>query len=140
MCRSFVCFFGNLLFARSIFRQSKNAPRRLPPRKFHQKREKRSVAKMKVQVVTINSVQKSSKSELSSWGKRLLKVSLSRAEVTWPFPSPHMRKKKPREGIHRFHVTTTRDYKTLNGRLLHEDSSDFDDFWTELIVMTRSII
>ena len=59
-------FFGNFSFARSIFRQSKNAPRRLPPRKFHQKREKRSVAKMKVQVVTINSVQKSSKSELSS--------------------------------------------------------------------------
>ena len=26
--------------------------------------------------------------------------------------------------------------KTLNGRLPHEDSSDFDDFWTELIVMT----
>ena len=59
-------FFGNFSFARSIFRQSKNAPRRLPPRKFHQKREKRSVAKMKVQVLTINSVQKSSKSELSS--------------------------------------------------------------------------
>ena len=30
--------------------------------------------------------------------------------------------------------------KTLNGRLPHEDSSDFDDFWTELIVMTWSII
>ena len=59
-------FFGKFSFARSVFRQSKNAPRRLPPRKFHQKREKRSVAKMKVQVVTINSVQKSSKSELSS--------------------------------------------------------------------------
>ena len=26
--------------------------------------------------------------------------------------------------------------KTLNGRLSHEDSSDFDDFWTELIVVT----
>ena len=59
-------FFGNFSFARSIFRQSKNAPRRPPPQKFHQKREKRSVAKMKVQVVAINSVQKSSKSELSS--------------------------------------------------------------------------
>ena len=30
--------------------------------------------------------------------------------------------------------------KTLNGRLPHEDSSDFDDFWTELIVITWSII
>ena len=30
--------------------------------------------------------------------------------------------------------------KTLNGRLPLEDSSDFDDFWTELILMTRSII
>ena len=29
------------------------------------------------------------------------------------------------------------DYdETLNGRLPPEDSSDFDDFWTELIVMT----
>ena len=59
-------FFGNFSFARSVFRQSKNAPRCPPPQKFHKKREKRSVAKMKVQVVTINSVQKSSKSELSS--------------------------------------------------------------------------
>ena len=30
--------------------------------------------------------------------------------------------------------------KTLNGRLPLEDSSDFDDFWTEFIVMTRSFI
>ena len=30
--------------------------------------------------------------------------------------------------------------KTLNGRLPLEDSSDFDDFWTELILMTRSIV
>ena len=30
--------------------------------------------------------------------------------------------------------------KTLNRRLPLEDSSDFDDFWTELIVMTWSII
>ena len=26
--------------------------------------------------------------------------------------------------------------ETLNGRLPPEDSSDFDDYWTELIVMT----
>ena len=26
--------------------------------------------------------------------------------------------------------------ETLNGRLPPEDSSEFDDFWTELIVMT----
>ena len=26
--------------------------------------------------------------------------------------------------------------KALNGRLPHEDSSDFDDSWTELIVVT----
>ena len=30
--------------------------------------------------------------------------------------------------------------KTLNGRLPLEDSSDFDDSWTELIVTTRSFI
>ena len=30
--------------------------------------------------------------------------------------------------------------KTLKGRFPLEDSSDFDDFWTELILMTRSII
>ena len=28
---------------------------------------------------------------------------LSRAEVTWPFPSPHRRKKKPPEGTHCYH-------------------------------------
>ena len=38
------------------------------------KQKKRSVSKMKVQVVTISSVQKSSKSELSSKGKRPFKV------------------------------------------------------------------
>ena len=31
-------------------------------------------------------------------------------------------------------------FETLNGRLPLEDSSDFNDFWTELILMTRSII
>ena len=30
--------------------------------------------------------------------------------------------------------------KTLNGRLPLEDTSDFDDSWTELIVTTRSFI
>ena len=30
--------------------------------------------------------------------------------------------------------------EAVNGRLPLEDSSDFDDFWTELILMTRSII
>ena len=40
----------------------------------HSKR--RSLSQMIDQVMTINSVQKSSKSELSSWGKRLFKVLL----------------------------------------------------------------
>ena len=30
--------------------------------------------------------------------------------------------------------------ETLNGRLPLEDSSDLDDFWTELILMTRAIV
>ena len=30
--------------------------------------------------------------------------------------------------------------KNLNGRLPHEDSSEFDNFWTELMVMTWSIV
>ena len=37
-------------------------------------RKKRSLFQMIDQVMTINSVQKSSKSELSSWGKRPFKV------------------------------------------------------------------
>ena len=39
-------------------------------------RKKRSLSQMIDQVMTINSVQKSSKSELSSWGKRPFKVLL----------------------------------------------------------------
>ena len=38
--------------------------------------KKRSLSQMIDQVMTINSVQKSSKSELSSWGKRPFKVIL----------------------------------------------------------------
>ena len=38
--------------------------------------KKRSFSQMIDQVMTINSVQKSSKSELSSWGKRQFKVLL----------------------------------------------------------------
>ena len=30
--------------------------------------------------------------------------------------------------------------QTLNGRLPLDDSSHFEDFWTELILMTRSIV
>ena len=44
--------------------------------------KKRSLSQMIDQVMTINSVQKSSKSELSSWGKRPFKVLLSRVVVT----------------------------------------------------------
>ena len=62
------------------------------------------MAKMKVQVMTINSVQKSSKSELSSGGKCPFEVSVDLDE-------------------------------SLSGRLPPEDDSEFDDFWTELIVM-----
>ena len=45
-------------------------------------RKKRSLPQMIDQVMTINSVQKSSKSELSWWGKRPFKVLLSRVVVT----------------------------------------------------------
>ena len=89
----------------------KDRARHTPPRGSKKKQKKRSVSKMKVQVVTINSVQESSKSELSSRGKRPFKV-------------------------FRFYVFVFFLPETLNGRLPPEDSSDFDDSWTELIVMT----
>ena len=38
-----------------------------------------------------------------------------------------------------FKVSSDSD-ETLNGRLPHEDNSDFDDFWTELIVMIWTFI
>ena len=91
-------------------------------------------------VMRINSVQKSSKSELSSRGKSPFKVfSFSRffasknkmTKARKPFKSafgtPYGKQKSHKP-------------KTLNGRLPLEDSSDFDGFWTELIVMTTSFI
>ena len=52
-----------------------------------QSRKRRSLSQMIDQVMTINSVQKSSKSELSSWGKRPFKVLLIRPvnhQSGWP--------------------------------------------------------
>ena len=49
---------------------SKDRAGHTPPYRSKKKRKKQSVSKMKVQVVTINSVVESSKSELSSRGKR----------------------------------------------------------------------
>ena len=57
-----------------------------------------------------------------------------------------MRANKPSLGIFKAKhgvppvAKKTEKLKTLNGRLPLEDSSNFDDFWTELILMTRSII
>ena len=45
-----------------------------PTPRIEKKKQKKSMSKTKVQVMTINSVQKSSKWELSSRGKRLFKV------------------------------------------------------------------
>ena len=67
--------FENHMHFYDVFKQlGKDRARHTPPHESNKKRKKRSASKMKVQVVTINSVQESSKSELSSRGKRPFKV------------------------------------------------------------------
>ena len=110
---------------------------------------------MKVQVMTIQTVQKSSKSELSSRGKGPFKVFVILR--FWLFFCRHRYGEKfsthrsqaqilrnSHSSVHSFVRPFVRSFveksKTLNGRLPLEDSSDFDDSVCVLIVTARSIV
>ena len=97
---------------------------------------------MKVQVMRINSIKKSSKSELSSGIFDPSKVLLWK-HLRLGLPGAQAPKRPGalapgrlgalapgRPGLRRFHC------KTFEGSKIPEDNSDFDDFLIELILMT----
>ena len=125
---------------KSIFSENKRTRIGLPntatTEKWRTKKKtnKGSVSQIKVQVMTINSVQVSSKSELSSTTFGHFKV----YAIYGKFPWPHLGYEKYRGPPLR--LPPPEKCQTLTGSKVPKDSSDFDETWTELIVMTWTFI